>query len=151
MTERSYYRLWPDDENPEQLLDPSNQLSTPWGEPNHGPCDKCGGSGQTDHRCRSCVERGAEQDCPACQGRVEFRAVCPACEGDGVIDRTVRDGVSVFPTVEGLCAYVAERGRDPDECAIIELVGELSPDTDLDADAGALLIRPTRVVGAVRS
>ena len=80
----------------------------------------------------------------ACASRV-----CPACEGDGRIDRTTRDGMSVFPSFEGLCRYIAERDADTAGFIAIELEGDLTGDVDLDADAGALLIRPTRVVGAL--
>jgi len=98
------------------------------------------------HRCLSCVERGPEDECPACGGRVEFVDVCPACEGDGTIDRTKRRGVSVFPSVEGLYRYMAERDAEPDDL-VVELEAELSGDRDLDADAGALVVVPSRVVG----
>ena len=144
---RRYFRRWPEDRGPEELLDPGNQYSTPWGEPDHGPCDKCHGAGRTGYRCRSCLERGARSDCPACEGHVERMDVCPACEGDGQIDRTERDGVSVFPSIEGLYRYIAEREAGAEGYVLVELEGELTEDRDLDADAGALLIRPTRVVG----
>jgi hypothetical protein len=140
-----YFRRWSASEDPEQLLESRNQWSTPWGESDHGACEKCAGSGTTRYRCASCLERGADSGCPACAGRVEFTDVCPSCEGDGVIDRTVRRGVSVFPTAEGLYRYLAERDADGDDC-IVELEGELTGDRDLDADAGALLIRPTGIV-----
>lgn len=141
-----YFRRWSSDEDPKELLRPENQCSTPWGEPDHGPCDKCRGQGTTRYRCRSCLERGAEADCPACGGRIELDDVCPACEGDGRIDRTKRDGVSVFPSLEGLCEYIAEREAGTEGQVAVELEGRLTGDRDLDADAGALLIRPTRVV-----
>jgi RecJ-like exonuclease len=120
--------------------------STPWGEPDHGPCDKCHGTGKTTYSCRSCLERQATPECPACHGRIEFTDVCPACEGDGEITRTRRDGVSVFPSEEGLRRYIEEREADAEGCVMLELEGELTGDRDLDADAGALLVRPTRVV-----
>lgn len=64
-----------------------------------------------------------------------------------MVDRDCRDGVSAFPSIEGLYRYLAERGADGDgDCVVLELEGELTGDRDLDADAGALLIRPTRVV-----
>jgi hypothetical protein len=140
-----FFRRWSADEDPAELLKPDNQWSTPWGGPDHGPCDKCRGSGETRYRCASCLERGAEPSCPACGGRVEFTDVCPSCEGDGVIDRTKRRGISVFPSVEGLYRYMAERDADSEDL-VVELDGELSGDRDLDADAGALLVLPTRVV-----
>jgi hypothetical protein len=144
---RAYFRLWSPPDDPEEVLRAENQYSSPWGEPDHGPCDKCRGSGRTTYRCRSCEAAGADADCPACQGRVEFEDVCPACEGDGTIDRTTREGVSVFPTMDGLYRYLGERDADAAGCIVLELEGELTRDRDLDADAGALLIRATRVIG----
>jgi hypothetical protein len=143
---RQYFRRWPRSEEPAQLLRPENQCSTPWGEPNHGPCDKCDGAGTVPYSCASCVERGAEPDCPACHGRVSYTATCPTCEGDGRISRHAREGVSVFSSIEGLYHYLAERGGNGDDCVVLELEGELTDDIDLDADAGALLVRPTRIV-----
>jgi hypothetical protein len=143
----SYFRAWDRGEDPEQLLDPSQQFSTPWGEPDHGRCDKCGGSGRTTWRCRSCLDL-ADGGCEACGGRITFVAECPTCEGTGEITRTVRDGVSVFPTRAGLYRYLAEREVDLDGRLIVELDGALSGDLDLDADAGALLIRPRRIIAA---
>jgi DnaJ-class molecular chaperone len=143
----SYFRRWPADEDPSELLRGENMASTPWGAPDHGPCDKCAGEGSTRYRCRSCLERGADESCPACGGRVEFVDICPTCEGNGEIDRTVREGVSVFPSIEGLRRYLAERDVDTAGCGAVVLEGELTGDVDLDADAGALLIWPGRVVG----
>jgi hypothetical protein len=140
-----YFRRWSATEPPEQLLEPQNQWSTPWGAPDHGPCEKCRGEGTVLHRCRSCLERTTDPDCPACAGRVEFRDVCPSCEGDGTVDRTRRRGVSVFPSVDALYWYIAERDAETTAC-VVELEGELTDDRDLDADAGAVLIRPTRIV-----
>ena len=141
-----YFHRWPVDEDPSELLRPENQESTPWGAPDHGPCDKCRGAGETRYGCSSCLERGAAAGCPACAGRVEFVDVCPSCEGDGQIDRTRRDGVSVFPSIEGLVRYIEAREAGSDGYVVVELEGELTGDRDLDADAGALLLRPTRVV-----
>jgi hypothetical protein len=54
--------------------------------------------------------------------------------------------VSAFPTREGLLRYLRERGADLEGCVILELDAALSADTDLDADRGALLVLPKRVV-----
>jgi hypothetical protein len=139
-----YFKRGSEGDDPSELLDPDKQWSTPWGAADHGPCDKCGGEGTTRYRCASCRERGPELDCPVCQGRVEFSDTCPTCEGDGRIDRTRRRGVSVFPSIEGLQRYLADREERPD--FIVEIEGRLTGDRDLDADSGALLIRPTRIV-----
>jgi hypothetical protein len=144
----TYFRCWPRDEDPAVLLEPSEQYSTPWGEPERGPCDKCGGSGETLYRCRSCLVAGSLSDCPACSGRIGYPDRCPTCEGTGDITRTRRRGVSVFPTVDGLYYYLAERDAHFHDKVVLELEGELSDDWDLDADAGALLIHPRRIVAA---
>jgi hypothetical protein len=52
----------------------------------------------------------------------------------------------VFPSLEGLRRYLADRQVDVDGCVAVELEGILTGDRDLDADAGALWIRATRVV-----
>ena len=39
-----------------------------------------------------------------------------------------------------------KRDPDLDGCRLVGLEGEKSPDEDFDADEGALLIRPTKVV-----
>src|SRR3954468_5450705 len=90
------------DLDPSDLLKPERQFSTPWGDSDHGECDKCCGSGRCHYRCLSCIEGVPSDSCPACDGQVEFEALCPACEGSGEISRTRRAGVSVFPTAAGL-------------------------------------------------
>ena len=132
--------------DPEELLDPDRQLTEPWGAPEHGSCDKCGRSGSALYECRSCLEAGSSPECPSCQGRVRFRETCPACLGSGEITHTQRHGVAVFPTREGLYRYLAERGANHRGKLIVELEGRLSDERDLDADAGALLVHPERIV-----
>ena len=138
----------PADEDPEELLSRENQVSTPWGAPERGrPCEKCEGSGRVEHRCLSCLEAGSPiPGCPACDGRVEWEDTCPSCDGDGRVTRIERDGVASFPTLEGLRRYLDERGADLRGYVLLELEGELSPDRDLDADEGAILVFPGRIV-----
>lgn len=144
---RTYFHCHPEGEDPGALLDPDNQVSEPWGESEHGPCDKCGGSGITRYECFSCMEAGATPDCPACRGRVRFEQTCPTCQGTGEIHQTQRRGVAVFPAREGLYRYLAWKDdADLDGKVVVELEGELSDDCDLDADHGALLVLPERVV-----
>jgi hypothetical protein len=143
---RTFFHSCPADADPAILLDTERQFTTPWGEPSHGPCDKCEGEGSVRYECKSCLEEGAATDCPACEGRVHFLGVCPACEGGGVIARTKRRGIAVFPSRAGLYRYLAERDANVGDRVMVELEGELSEDGDLDADAGALLLHPTRVV-----
>ena len=143
---RSFVRLHPADGDAKRLLDPEQQRSEPWEGTIYGRCDKCGGSGRTDHECESCLQQ-ADPDCPSCGGRVSFRAECPACGGSGEIDDSERRGVSVFPDEDGLYRYMIKRDADLDErCKLVELEGEQSGDEDFDADEGALLVRPRRIV-----
>jgi hypothetical protein len=130
------------------LLDPERQFTEPWGSSEEGArCDKCGAEGVALHECRSCLEVGADPDCPACQGRVRFSATCPTCLGDGEITVTRRRGIAVFPTREGLYRYMAERNADVEDSVVVELEGELGEERDFDADSGALLLHPREVVG----
>jgi hypothetical protein len=146
-SERTFFHTCEVDVDPQRLLDPAEQVTRPWGGPDHGACDKCGGEGRTLYSCCSCLETGAAPDCPACQGRVRFREICPACLGNGRIDHTVRHGVAAFPSVAGLYRYLAgEPEAQIEGKAIVELVGPISDERDLDADAGALLICPERIV-----
>jgi hypothetical protein len=57
-----------------------------------------------------------------------------------------RRGISAFPTAEGLSRYLAERDEDLSGDVFLELEGEPSPDRDLDADEGAILIFPERIL-----
>ena len=141
----SFFHCCPTSADPQQLLEPG-QVTTPSGSPDHGPCDKCEEAGRVRHECRSCLADGPSVGCPACGGRVRFEDTCPTCEGSGEITRTSRRGVAVFPTLGGLTMYLREKGVELDDRVIVELEGPLSDDRDLDADAGALLIHPTRIV-----
>ena len=142
----TYYRLNPPDQDPEKLLDPDHQISEPWDGAIYGRCDKCGGEGQVTMECDSCKADGADSSCPHCGGRVSYQDDCPTCEGSGEIDDSSREGISVFPDEEGLYRYMLKRDTDFHDCKLVVLEGRLSEDEDFDADEGALLIKPTRVV-----
>jgi hypothetical protein len=143
---RTFFRIHPASEDPERLLDPERQQSEAWTPQRLGPCDKCGGSGETVHECESCNANAPDPSCPACHGELRYRDTCPACGGSGEIDETTRDGVSVFPTEEGLYRYAVKRDAHLDDAVIVELEGAPATAEDFDADHGALLVRPTRIV-----
>lgn len=145
---RTYYRLQRANEDPQRLLDPENQKTEPWGGTIWGRCDKCGGAGTTRHECESCKASGPRQDCPACHGEMSYEEECPACGGSGQIDDSERDGISVFPDEDGLYRYLVSRDADISGSLLVELEGEPSEDEDFDADEGALLVHPTRIVDA---
>ena len=141
----TFYRLHPHDEDADKLLDPDEQISEPWDGAIYGTCDKCEGSGEVTMECESCKE-GVDPGCPHCGGEVKYRDECPTCEGSGEIDDSQREGVSVFPDEDGLYRYMLKRDVDLKCCKLVVLEGELSKDEDFDADEGALLVKPGRVV-----
>jgi hypothetical protein len=143
---RRYFHCCPAEPDPLQLLDPERQFTEPWGGHDHGPCDKCDGDGLALYECRSCLQEGASAGCPSCQGRVRYQETCPACLGSGQITHTCRQGIAVFPARGGLYKYLAERDADSAGKVVVELEGRLSDERDLDADAGALLVHPERIV-----
>ena len=145
----TYYRVEPGDRDPEDLLEPENQETEPWSGTVRGRCDKCGGDGETEHECESCKEDGPDSSCPSCGGEVRYMDECPACEGSGEIDDSARDGVSVFPDEDGLYRYMLKRDADLDErCQLVKLEGEESADEDFDADEGAMLVKPTKILAS---
>jgi hypothetical protein len=141
----SYFRLHPQDHDPQELLEPENQVSKPWGGAEHGHCDKCGGSGRTMYHCASCAKR-ADPRCQTCHGEVDFEGECPTCKGTGEITESQRRGVSVFADADGLYRYMLRRDSDMSGSVLVELEGRESEDIDFDADEGALLVFPTRIV-----
>ncbi|MGE5527188.1 MAG: hypothetical protein ACM3Q9_00815 [Methanosarcina sp.] len=142
----TFFRCHAAEVDPGELLAPDQQVTEPWGAPEHGPCDKCEGSGTTTYECFSCMEAGPDAECPVCQGRVRFTQTCPACGGSGEINDTERHGVAVFPSREGLYRYLAWKDAELEGKVVVELAGRISDDRDLDADHGALLIHPDRIV-----
>jgi hypothetical protein len=116
----TYFRLHPEGHDPQELLEPENQVSKPWGADEEGkPCDKCAGEGHS---------------------------ACPACKGTGRVIHTRRRGVSVFPDPDGLYRYMLRRDSDMEGSVLVELEGRESDDVDFDADEGALLVFPTKIV-----
>ena len=122
----TYFRLHPEDEEPEACLKPEEQVSEPWGGADLGPCDKCNAT-----------------------GRLESYGECPACKGTGEITETERRGVSVFPASDTLYSYMLRRDNDMQDSVLVELEGRESDEPDWDADEGALLVFPTRIVNVV--
>ena len=144
----TYFRLHPADDDPQRLVDPDEQSSEPWEGTVYGRCEKCGGSGRTEHECESCVASGSDPGCPVCRGSVRFEGECPACQGSGEIDDSERDGISVFPDEDGLYRYMVGRDADVADAQLVVLEGEETGDEDFDADEGALLVRPRKILDA---
>ncbi len=135
-------------EDPAGLLSDGGQWTEPWGSSEDGArCDKCHGTGRTQYQCWSCLLTGERQKCPVCSGAVRWEDDCPVCRGSGRVEGEPRHGVSVFPTVEGLYRYMLATGADVDDCLIVELDADSADDVDFDADQGAMLVIPRRIVG----
>jgi DnaJ-class molecular chaperone len=143
---KTFFRIQPRDRDPDDLLKAEVQSSEPWDGAVKGTCDKCADTGQTWHDCASCEENGPTDDCPSCHGERRYKDTCPACEGTGEITDAKRRGVSVFPDEDGLYRYMISRGADIENCVVVELEGIESEDEDFDADEGALLVVPKRIV-----
>lgn len=138
----------PDSDDPSRLLTDEGQWTEPWGSSEDGaPCDKCDDSRRTQHLCWSCLLSGARPSCPVCSGRVRWVAECPVCRGSARVDSKPRHGVSVFPALEGLYHYMLVEEADLANCVIVELEAELAQDVDFDADQGAMLVIPSRILG----
>jgi hypothetical protein len=145
---QSYFRVQAPGRDASALLEADHQETRPWGGADSGPCEKCDGSGVTTYECGSCAAGGPDLACPVCGGRVRFEEECPACRGSGEVDHASRAGVSVFPDEEALYRYLlAHDARLEEGMRLLELEGEPTDEPDFDADEGALLIRPTRIVG----
>jgi DnaJ-class molecular chaperone len=130
------------------LLSDDGQWTEPWGSSEDGAsCDKCGGAGRTQFECWSCVLTGARPSCPVCAGRIRWEGECPVCRGTTRVDGKPRHGVSVFPTEEGLYHYMLAKDADLGGCVIVELDARQAEDPDFDADQGAMLVLPARIVG----
>ena len=138
----------PASEDPSGLLSEEGQWTEPWGSSEDGAsCDKCDGRGRTEYECWSCLLTGARKECPVCSGAVRWEDECPVCAGSGHVHGKPRHGVSVFPTAEGLYRYMLATGADVDDCLIVELDADPADDVDFDADRGAMLVIPRRIVG----
>jgi hypothetical protein len=61
-------------------------------------------------------------------------------------DGPKRDGVSVFPDEDALYRYMLRRDGDLADSVLVELEGRRSGDEDFDAEEGALLVHPTRIL-----
>lgn len=142
-----FFRMNPSSQNPSRLLSEEGQWTEPWGNSEDGgSCEKCGGTGRARYECWPCVLTGARKACPVCSGAVRWDDECPVCRGSGRVDGKPRHGVSVFPTVEGLYHYMLTKEADVAECVVVELEGDPAGDVDFDADQGAILVIPRRIL-----
>ena len=140
------YRMNRAGDDPAVMLREEGQRTEPWGGSEHGAaCEKCQQTGETEYRCWSCLLTRPSPTCPACAGRVRWRAVCPVCRGEGVVDGAPRHGVSTYPKLEGLYHYMLVNGADLDDCMIVALDARRADDLDFDADQGAVLAIPTEI------
>lgn len=117
-----YYRIQPADRDTTDLLDPERQYSAPW----HG---------------------GIERPCPTCTDidATHDPADCTDCDGHQWVE-DIRDGISACDSLDALYAYWQVAGGDLDDAVIVEMDATRSTDRDHDADLGAVLVHPYRIV-----
>jgi hypothetical protein len=128
METATYYRIERADLDHDRLLLPEHQRSTIWVGWVQETCEECRGEGEawiTDDDCWD---------------------TCPSCSGFGCIDKSEQEGVSCCQTIAGLIEYFRSREAAIDEHVIVEMIGVETGERDYDADAGAVLIRPTTIV-----
>jgi len=141
-TKAMYYRIHDTDRcSPEDLLRPEHQTSSVWVGHAERKCSACNGSG--------CQWEEADPDDEDDYGR---SVECDHCDGVGRIEISTQDGVSVCGSLRELVAYLSERSfYASGTVVLLALEGEpVTDDEDVDAAAGALLVRPTRIVSVLR-
>lgn len=128
MTTR-YYRLHDTDAcSPEDLLREEHQVSRVWVGVMYRRCEECEGSG---------VVGWDDED----------ERNCPACRGEGQEQVEEQRGVSVCRSLGDLRRYMEERSPYlGDTVVVVELEGVECEERDMDHEAGAVLVRPTRIV-----
>jgi len=126
---QTYYRIHPAHEPVERLLSPERWESRAW-------------VGEYTRRCPADCDYG--QVLHIDDHGDAWREMCEVCRGDGEVE-DVRRGVSVCASIPVLAQYLADRewGR---AAVVVELEGAMSDDADHEADEGADLIIPTRIV-----
>lgn len=88
--------------------------------------------------------------CGTCHGQCLDRddVLCEDCRGAGEVE-DVRHGVSAALTVTALYDYFAGRDAELAGCSLVTFDGDFAADDDLDADDGAVLTYPRRIIAVV--
>jgi hypothetical protein len=131
----TFYRIHPADEAPESILGESRWESRVW-------------VGEAYKRCTACNGEGIHWVSADDFSDDMTTEPCAACDGEGQVE-DVRRGVSCCRSIDDLRSYFADRGADLTGDQLITLDGELSDDDDYDADDGAVLVLPSRIVSVV--
>ena len=136
----TYWRIESRSLDPERLLDADEQVSTVWVGVVYRGCQHCDGTGT--HLVDCCDD----EDCPCCGGIGTRLDDCGECDGRGEHAIGSQQGVSVCRSRESLIGYLAGRSPSLAGVHLVEMEGEECDEEDIDADEGAVLIRPTRIV-----
>jgi hypothetical protein len=126
---------------PAALLEARHQRSIVWTGGVYRRCETCGGVGAVDGESYEDEDGDVTCDPEPCPAR---------CDG-GQMRIESQAGVSVCRSIESLVQYFRYRAAYlGDDSVLVELEGEpVEDDQDVDADEGALLVRPTRIVRVI--
>lgn len=135
MSERNVYvRIQSGDRDPSELLDPARQTSSIW-------------CGWADKQCPDCNGDGHDFVWLDAADDDMTMVRCETCVGTGRVDDTTRPGVSACETLDALYSYFAGRAADLEGAVVITMEADLAGEADWDEAEGAVLVRPTRIVG----
>jgi hypothetical protein len=135
----TFYRIQERGRDPLALLDPESWVSRIWTGYAERECSTCRTTGRV--RC-SCADVD-ECESSGCDGSQS----CDDCRGAGYVEDTERrGGVSCCRTYEELMTYFGRRDAALEDTVLVVLEGAESDIEDFDAEEGAVLVRPARIV-----
>jgi hypothetical protein len=125
----TFVRIQHRDLDPQQLLDSSTWKSSVWEGERFRLCPDCNGAGTSENPCDTCCDGWGQN------GEVE----------------DIRYGVSTCYDLDDLVTYFDGRDCDHtdaelDELVLVTVEARMAEDDDHDAQDGATLVWPTRIV-----
>jgi hypothetical protein len=132
----TYYRIQSADRDAAELLNPTHWVSRIWSDQ------------PAEVTCPDCVDGRVHVECPSwCDCGYPHHESYETCHGRGYLHEYERaGGVSCCRTLGELYAYFRGRDADLDGAVVVKLEGEVAEVEDFDAEHGAVLVRPTRIV-----
>lgn len=134
-----YYRIQDANKNPQDLLNPSNWESTVWTGEVYKKCEACNGAGEIVLR--------NEDGKPKSDGYGDIETEpCEICNGDREVKDNTRHGISCCESLQQLENYFETRSADLANVVVVAFEGRESDEEDWDADEGAVLVFPSKIV-----